>query len=295
MIPFSSYVKDVAAGPESSALVQRGDGGREQIPGAVSWRSEATYFPAENLHPFATQVMYLASQLAKEPHVAVLVVAHPDDESLAGGLLHELSEVMPVFVIVMTSDPSRRAELNNALGKLGAPRPPGQAFVFDFLDGALTLEQVKSVLRPCLDRIEPNIVLCHSNDFHPDHRKVAQAVDDLCRTRAGVSILEFEVGQFGRPAEDPTSGVVITFDAPTEQCKSDAIRSYTSQADKPYFAQRALDAGHARYGHAAGSHAGERWRIRRLFLQRTVCPCGRAMITFRPRSSSRPAESVSTI
>jgi N-acetylglucosamine malate deacetylase 1 len=123
--------------------------------------------------------------------VRVLVIgAHPDDAEIhAGGLLARHAAAGAAIRIVSVSDgrsghheiapadlvPIRREEAREAGLIIGA-----DSVTWDFPDGGLEpdLGMRSSIIRE-IRSFQPDLVLTHRTcDYHPDHRAVAQAVQD---------------------------------------------------------------------------------------------------------------------
>lgn len=120
----------------------------------------------------------------------LILGAHPDDaEYHAGGLaaIYRAAGHAVRFVSVTNGESGhhqvsgeplvtiRRAEARAAAEVIGA-----EVAVWDFPDGRLqaTLEVREAIIRE-IRRFRPDLVLTHRlNDYHPDHRAVAQAVQD---------------------------------------------------------------------------------------------------------------------
>lgn len=130
-----------------------------------------------------------SSSLPTSPRLLVLG-AHPDDaEFYAGGLVCLYRELGREVKLVSVTDggaghhersppelvPLRRAEAAAAARVVGATSE-----TWEFPDGRLlpTLEVRERIIRE-IRAFRPDLVLTHrSCDYHPDHRAVAQAVQD---------------------------------------------------------------------------------------------------------------------
>lgn len=127
----------------------------------------------------------------KNPRLLILG-AHPDDPEFAAGGLATIYRLLdrPVKLVSVTDGRSghhrlsgdelvkiRRAEARAAGEIIGA-----EYETWDFPDGAL--EPTLAVREKIIAEIrtwQPDLVLTHrTNDYHPDHRAVGQAVQDAC-------------------------------------------------------------------------------------------------------------------
>ena len=120
----------------------------------------------------------------------LLIVAHPDDaEGICGGLMTKYRQAGHAvkWISVTNGDAGhheisgpelaeiRRKESANATAVIGA-----EYEIWDAHDGCLepTLEMRWEVIR-AIRTFKPDLVLTHRNcDYHPDHRAVAQLVQD---------------------------------------------------------------------------------------------------------------------
>jgi LmbE family N-acetylglucosaminyl deacetylase len=125
-----------------------------------------------------------------EPPRLLVLGAHPDDaEFHAGGLIAAYCRAAyPVRIVSVTNGCSghhfrqprdlvnvRRQEAAAVSALIGA-----EYEVWDFPDGSLeaTLEVRSQIIRS-IRTFQPDLVLTHrTNDYHPDHRAVGQAVQD---------------------------------------------------------------------------------------------------------------------
>ena len=125
-----------------------------------------------------------------DPPRILVIGAHPDDaEFHAGGLIARHRQLGSRVKLLSVTDGSaghhersreelrsiRRGEAAEAAAVIGA-----EAAVWDFPDGSLlpTLEVREQIIAE-IRTYRPDLVLTHRpNDYHPDHRAVAQAVQD---------------------------------------------------------------------------------------------------------------------
>jgi LmbE family N-acetylglucosaminyl deacetylase len=141
--------------------------------------------------------MKVEEALTRRP--VMLVVAHPDDETLgAGGVLAQIEQ--PIIVHVTDGAPrnlsdaraagydlreeyarARRQELLNALELAGIS--PEQTRALNFADQEASLDMAYVALRvlALLREVHPQVVLTHSYEGgHPDHDATAFAVHAAC-------------------------------------------------------------------------------------------------------------------
>ena len=114
--------------------------------------------------------------MSTDPLSTVLVIcAHPDDESLgAGGTIRKhVDEGIPVDVMSLTADETRKKELEAACTKLRV-RKVYSSIRGDFeIDLSLTDEVVQGILES-----RPRIVITHSpGDYNRNHVMCSQIVD----------------------------------------------------------------------------------------------------------------------
>lgn len=128
--------------------------------------------------------------MSARPLKLLILGAHPDDAELhAGGLMTLYADAGHAVKMVSVTDgrsghhatwgpalvERRRQEL-----AASARRVHGQSETWDFPDGRLepTIAVRERIIRE-LRTFEPDLVLTHrTNDYHPDHRAVGQAVQD---------------------------------------------------------------------------------------------------------------------
>ena len=144
------------------------------------------------------------------PERAVLLAAHPDDETLgAGGLLARLAVAGVELDIVVASDGEashpqssthsqerlaevRRAEMESAMMLLA---PAGRLHFLGLPDGGLSPDAVGEALRPVLEEEPLRRTLLISPwrlDGHPDHEAVGAAAAIFSRER-GWPLLEYPI------------------------------------------------------------------------------------------------------
>lgn len=121
----------------------------------------------------------------------VLVLgAHPDDaEVSAGGLVVRHCQAGSIVRIISVTDgrsghheipPERLVEIRRQEARAAGQRVGAEYETWDFHDGSLqpTLEVRSAIIRE-IRNFAPDLVLTHrTNDYHPDHRAVGQAVQD---------------------------------------------------------------------------------------------------------------------
>jgi LmbE family N-acetylglucosaminyl deacetylase len=125
----------------------------------------------------------------RQPRLLVLG-AHPDDaEFHAGGLILRYRELgRPVRIVSVTNgaaghhrlEPDELTRTRRAEAEAVSRLSGAEFHVWDFPDAQLlpTLEVRERIIRE-IRRYAPDLVLTHrTNDYHPDHRAVGQAVQD---------------------------------------------------------------------------------------------------------------------
>ncbi len=140
---------------------------------------------------------------AAGPRSCLVVVPHPDDETLSSGALiaRKRAQDTPVEVIVLTDGSAstesaaitpqemaalRRAELDAACERLGVA--PTQIHHLDAPDGHLSEHRAEAAeaVRLILERLAPDdVVVTSSFDRHTDHRNAALAVHDAVNALSG--------------------------------------------------------------------------------------------------------------
>ncbi|MFW9768127.1 MAG: PIG-L deacetylase family protein [Candidatus Thorarchaeota archaeon] len=118
----------------------------------------------------------------------LVVIAHPDDETLgAGGTIKKHAEHgIPVDVICMTGNEQRNEELKSACGILRA-RNLFLSERDDFsIDTALTNEVVGAILKS-----RPRIIITHhSEDYNRNHQQCARIVDEAVEWASHTTIFD---------------------------------------------------------------------------------------------------------
>jgi LmbE family N-acetylglucosaminyl deacetylase len=226
---------------------------------------------AASLHEFLRSIAARERPLLDGSRV-VVVVAHPDDETIGcGALLHRLAGVR--VVVVTDGAPrclqdahqrgfqmaeeyagARRRELLNVMRLAGVR--PDQVMQFGIYDQAaiLNLNQITDRLRQFFADQQIGIVLTHAYEGgHPDHDAVAFCVHEAARrVRHTIGILEMplyratEAGdahQSFAPA-DGIEPVIVELTAEETQRKSEMFAAYVTQQD--VLAGFSLDAEHFR-------------------------------------------------
>ena len=182
----------------------------------------------------------------------VVVVPHPDDETLgAGGLLQRLAGPEPTLVFVTDgaagypgSTPGqqaelavlRRAEAHAALQALG--RSEARAVFLDVPDG--TVADVEAELG---DRLRPfftsaRLVLAPwPGDPHPDHQAVGRAAAETAK-RVGVELWQYPIWMRhsirpGDPRVEAARLRVVRLTAAEQAVKRAAIETHRSQLRSP--------------------------------------------------------------
>lgn len=118
----------------------------------------------------------------------LVVVAHPDDETLgAGGTIRKhVQQGIKVDVICMTGNEERNAEMEAACGLLGV-RNLYLSQRDDFMiDSSLTNEVIGAILKT-----RPQIVITHSSeDYNRNHTECARVVDQAVEWASHATIFD---------------------------------------------------------------------------------------------------------
>lgn len=120
----------------------------------------------------------------------LILGAHPDDaEVSAGGLVVRHCQAGSIVRIISVTDgrsghheipPERLVEVRRQEARAAGQRVGAEYETWDFPDGTLqpSLEVRSAIIRE-IRGFAPDLVLTHrTNDYHPDHRAVGQAVQD---------------------------------------------------------------------------------------------------------------------
>ena len=177
----------------------------------------------------------------------LVVVAHPDDETLGAGgtMARYAAEGWEVYAMAMTDGVGARdvsqqadvkvrlAEWRGALKVLGAKA----AGVLDYPDNqldAIPMLKLAKRVEEKVRELEPRLVITHhAHDLNVDHRRVREAVEVACRPKNGaVNILAMEVLSVTelRPTFAPTYYVKIT--GGPALAKMHAMECYASEIDE---------------------------------------------------------------
>ena len=181
--------------------------------------------------------------------VVLVVVAHPDDETLAmGGTLADLSAGgVAVHVVSMSSGEAaldgvgvsvpelgrlRRDELSAAAGRLGLQ----STTVLDLPDGRLAehAEELVTVVDSLVEQHGADCLLTlWRHDPHPDHQAVAAAAREIS-TQRSIGLVEFAL--WALHWTDPTSAPdqprhVVETSADGQRARVAAIGEYRTQID----------------------------------------------------------------
>jgi LmbE family N-acetylglucosaminyl deacetylase len=209
---------------------------------------------------------------------SVIVVAHPDDESIAaGGMLGRMP--LPSVVVVTDGAPredgpdwrayaaTRRRELAAALAEARVPDASLYLLGVPDQEASFRMREISDRLLAILARLRPEVVLTHAYEGgHPDHDAVAFAVHAACaRLAFPLRIWEF-AGYHGRggsmvigefiPGGEPRQTIVLT--AEERDRKQRMYACHQSQCEM--LRQFPLDAEHFRpapaYDFSEAPHTG---------------------------------------
>jgi len=118
----------------------------------------------------------------------LVVVAHPDDESLgAGGTIKKHTEQgIQVDVLCMTGNEERNAEMKQACGILGVKN----LYLSERDDFAIDMDLTNEVVGAIL-KSRPQIVITHfSGDYNRNHQQCARIVDEAVEWASHTTLFE---------------------------------------------------------------------------------------------------------
>ena len=176
----------------------------------------------------------------------LVVVAHPDDETLAlGGTLAELSAAgVHVQVVSLTSGEAALDHVGERVEDLAVRRGEelqraGEALglagctALDLPDSRLAdhPDRVRAAVRAAVDEHRPDRVatLWHA-DPHPDHRAVARAVLDVCGPDRVEEFLLWTV-HWTDPADVPGDVVPVARGEAARRARRTALEGYRTQVE----------------------------------------------------------------
>ena len=190
----------------------------------------------------------------------VLVVPHPDDETLGcGGLVQKITTAQLPFTIVMVSDGNRRGkkvrrrgEVIRAMAHCGLR---DDQFVFlDFPDGKLaSTPEIHDALKHQLEALAPTMVIVTDpEDIHDDHAVLGVVVEQLCEHIKSIQqvwgfLIHYHrfprpLGRMphapllppGRLVSADRAWVTLPLDPNEQAIKRQAIREFKSQLFTPF-------------------------------------------------------------
>lgn len=210
--------------------------------------------PADLWRPLLEDAALLAYE--GSPALVVVVVPHPDDETLgAGGLLHRLATAGTVITVVFVTDGAagypgtgpdqvrelvrvRRDEARAALATLGVDA--GQAHFLDVPDGAVA-GPTETLLAGRLGPLLAGADLCLAPwplDPHPDHQATGRAAA-VAAGASGVTLWQYPIWMRHsiRPdgiGADAGRLRVLRLQPSEQAIKQAAIETHASQVSSPF-------------------------------------------------------------
>lgn len=178
--------------------------------------------------------------------VLLVVVAHPDDETLAlGATLAELATAgVEVQVLSLTSGEAaldhvgehqpglarrRRSELAHAVATLGL----AGGTALDLPDGRLSEHPAEAVaaVRSAVDRVRPDrVATLWRHDPHPDHRAASEAVAAVCDAAVVEEFLLWAV-HWTDPAEVSAEVAPVSCGPAARSARRTALAGYRTQVE----------------------------------------------------------------
>jgi LmbE family N-acetylglucosaminyl deacetylase len=223
--------------------------------------------------------------LSTSSKTAVVVAAHPDDETLGcGATIAKLSDTgWSVTVLVFTNgvdarlvgDPkSRLAQYSRACRLLGAESRFAPLGALDQELDLLPIPLVASQVERLLAEKRPSLLLTHHlNDLNSDHRRVADAALVASRPFASTvqNVATFEVPSstewsFGYESFSPNLFVEISEKQIARKLRAMAAYEHETRPDPHPRAPQRLDALASYRGSQAGVNRAEAFRILRWSL-----------------------------
>ena len=164
--------------------------------------------------------------------------AHSDDIEIGcGGTLMQLVAAHPtldVHWVVLSGSERRAAEARCAASRfLAAARNP-RLTIKSFRDGFFPYigAEIKSFFEELKSELSPDLIFTHHrNDFHQDHRLVAELTWNTFRDQA---IFEYEIPKYDGDLVTPNVFVPLAESTRREKI-SFLMESFVSQRDKPWF------------------------------------------------------------
>lgn len=192
----------------------------------------------------------------------VAISPHPDDvEYGCWTTLRALAHANDIVLVTVADDPTRRAEALEAANLIGAD------YVWlDYPDRKLG-HHLPTIISSFEFQLEyADWVFCPSpHDSHQDHRAIARAVDSATRR------LDINVAHYATPTTSQTFAP-NAFTPITEidvYARRTALDCHSTQSDRPYFTDQALETKDRWFGSLARLPKAEPIAIQRLTLEGT--------------------------
>jgi LmbE family N-acetylglucosaminyl deacetylase len=179
----------------------------------------------------------------------VVVVPHPDDESLSSGglIMHQVARGVPVTVVAVTDGEAaypawpdsdlaatRREEQHTALSILGVPATA--TLRFGLPDGAVDthgdelVERLRTIINPGDLVVAPWI-----HDWHPDHVACARAAHEVAMSSSCTLLGSLFWALHHVDPRDHPDVAFAALELTDDEClwRHEALRAHTSQFNSP--------------------------------------------------------------